>query len=110
MACSKPAGPAATEAYAVGTPQGDAGPRTKLQGIFSSVSMAQFGAGSIGAHTDQPKSDELLAMWALGPDGIFVQVFEIALLEPHQLEAAWTRFDLRHQHSFQYYAGGMPEG
>jgi len=94
--------PAETGSFpVVGTPQGVAGPRTKRQDIFSSVSVAHFGARRVRTQRHQFDSNEFLTMRALGPDGVLIQVFELAFLEPHQFEAARTGFDLRHQQTFQ---------
>jgi hypothetical protein len=66
--------------------------------VFSDLLVAHFGARRVGTYSHQLDPYEFLAMRALGPDGIFIQVFEIVFLEPHQFEASWTGFDLRHQH------------
>jgi len=68
--------------------------------VFSDLLVAHFGAGRVGTYAHQLDSNEFMAMRALGPDGIFIQVFEILFVDPHQFEASWTGFDLRHQHPF----------
>ena len=71
------------------------------ESVFSDLLVAHFGPGCIGTQCHQFDSNEFLTMRALGPNGVLIQVFEFAFLEPHQFEASRTGFDLRHQQTFQ---------
>ena len=71
------------------------------ESVFSDLLMAHFGARRVGTQRHQFDSNEFLTMRALGPDGVLIQVFELAFLEPHQFEASRTGFDLCHQQTFQ---------
>jgi len=57
--------------------------------------VAHFGTGGIRPLRDQLEAAGRSALWALCPDGIFIQDLHLIFLDPHQLKALLTGTDLR---------------
>lgn len=52
--------------------------------------IAHFWTGGIGAPAHQTESDAGFAMRTGRADGVFVEIIELILLQPHQLKALGT--------------------
>ena len=62
---------------------------------MDSILVAHFGAGRVRAFTHEPKSDDRVAVGALGANRFPIDDIDLVLFEPHQLEALWAAADLR---------------